>query len=243
MLAESGSIEMPRNGRMVALLRRTFQRFCGPLLQAWYWRYYSVGRLWRWRGLVIEIWPGVFAPGPSGSTAFTLDFLSEQPLGGKVVAEVGCGTGALSLQAARQGATVFAADINPLAVSNCRANAERNRLAVDARVGNLLEPFAGIGVEIVLVSPPFYPKDPGSLTEAAWYCGAGHSYFHQFFAQLAAPEFRHCQTLMNLSEDCDVSAILGIARGFGLGSNLVRARRLWGEWFYVFELRHVGMSG
>lgn len=237
MPVDETTVQFPNSGRLFRSLRHRVLRLISPPLKHWYWRRYAAKRLWRWRDLEIEVWPSVFAPGLTGSTAFTLDYIRHQELDGLVVAEVGCGTGVLGILAALRGGRVHAADINPRAVANCRANAARNGVSMEVGEGSFLEPFTSLAPDLILVSPPYYPKDPSDLAEAAWYCGEGHSYFQQFFAQLALPAFSKARTLMNLSEDCDLETILAIARQHRLAANLAHAKRIWGEWFYILEFR------
>jgi release factor glutamine methyltransferase len=231
------NLDIPGSGRIWRFARRRLLGLVSPALQRWAQRHYATERIWRYDGLEFAVWPGVFPPGPTLSTAFTLGYLGRQDLEGAVVAEVGCGTGALGIFAARKGAKVHACDINPLAVANTNANGLRNGCTIDAIKGNLLEPFVGLSPDLILITPPYYPKDPKDLVEAAWFCGIGHSYFHALFTQLGQPEFAGSRTLMNLSEDCDIETILAIARLHGLSAEVAHARRVWGEWLYIFAMR------
>jgi release factor glutamine methyltransferase len=86
---------------------------------------------------------GVFSPAVFDDTFFYAEALPV-PVGGSVL-EVGCGTGFIALTAAKKGAaTVLATDINPAAVDNCRANAEKHSLSnvVTARVSDVFSAVA-----------------------------------------------------------------------------------------------------
>jgi ribosomal protein L11 methyltransferase len=68
------------------------------------------------------------------------EFAGSRGLDGARVLDVGCGSGILSIAAARLGArAVVAIDVDPIAVEATRANARRNRLAgqIDTRQGSL----------------------------------------------------------------------------------------------------------
>jgi ribosomal protein L11 methyltransferase len=84
--------------------------------------------------VVVPIDPGrVFGHGAHPTTRLVLEELDRRVSGGQRVLDVGCGSGVLAVAAARLGAsTVTAIDIDPDAVDVTRANAERNRVAVDA---------------------------------------------------------------------------------------------------------------
>jgi len=63
---------------------------------------------------------------------------------GKAFLEIGCGTGVISVVAARHGAArVVAADVNPHAVANTRLNVERHGLTdiIAIRQGDLFDPI------------------------------------------------------------------------------------------------------
>jgi ribosomal protein L11 methyltransferase len=79
--------------------------------------------------LVLE--PGrAFGTGLHETTALVAEVLAGEPLGGKRVLDVGCGSGILSLTALKMGAAFArAVDVDPEAVAVTRENAERNGLA------------------------------------------------------------------------------------------------------------------
>jgi methylase of polypeptide subunit release factors len=81
---------------------------------------------------------GVFSPTVFNDTFFYAEALPV-PVGGAVL-EVGCGTGFIALTVAKKGAgSVLATDINPSAVANCKANAEKHNLSdvVTARISDV----------------------------------------------------------------------------------------------------------
>lgn len=76
--------------------------------------------------------------------------------------EVGCGTGYVSLIAAKAGATVTCTDANPYAVSLATHNAKQNGLALKAIETDLLAGVPG-PFDIVAFNPPYLPTGPGDL--------------------------------------------------------------------------------
>jgi ribosomal protein L11 methyltransferase len=108
--------------------------------------------------IVLDIDPGrVFGHGGHPTTRLLLEELSERIVGGESVLDVGCGSGVLSIAAARLGAgRVVAIDIDPDAVSVTLANAESNGVAVEASttplaaiVANFDVVLANIGADVL----------------------------------------------------------------------------------------------
>jgi SAM-dependent methyltransferase len=106
-----------------------------------------------WKGrtgpFTIEVNPGVFAPSHTSRTI--AEALEIEPT--DTVIDVGCGSGVLSLVAARLGAArVIGCDISPEAIQVARRNAERLGVAdrVEFRVGSLLEPCRGEHADVII---------------------------------------------------------------------------------------------
>jgi len=108
--------------------------------------------------VVIALDPGMaFGTGLHPTTRLCLAALDELSAGGRVVddrvLDVGCGSGILSIAAARLGArSVLGVDTDPIAVEATTANAGRNRLArrVRARLGSM--PSGGGPFDLVLAN-------------------------------------------------------------------------------------------
>lgn len=93
--------------------------------------------------IVIELDPGLaFGTGTHETTRLCLEFLEEHVRKGMRVLDIGCGSGILSLAAAKLGASeVIGVDFDADAVAVARANIEKNREKETCRVihGDLLE--------------------------------------------------------------------------------------------------------
>ncbi|RYG37805.1 50S ribosomal protein L11 methyltransferase [bacterium] len=96
--------------------------------------------------LVIVLDPGqAFGTGDHPTTRLCLELLEETDIEGLDVADVGCGSGILSIGAVMLGAkSVVANDIDPVAVEVAKENAARNNIEVDWSVG---EGIAGLYAE------------------------------------------------------------------------------------------------
>ena len=134
-------------------------------------------------GFTLCVQPGVFHPKLFKTTKAFGRFLSTQALSGKRVLEMGCGSGLLSLIAARQGGKVTAVDVNPAAVSCTRFNALLNGLEceIDCAESDLFRKVSDrSGFDLIMWSPPFYPRNPSDMAERAWYSGEGYSVIRDF---------------------------------------------------------------
>jgi release factor glutamine methyltransferase len=73
--------------------------------------------------------------------------------------DIGAGSGAISVTLAAEAPAwrVCAGDISPGALAVAARNAGRHGAAVDFRLGDLLEPFAGMETDILVSNPPYIP--------------------------------------------------------------------------------------
>ena len=214
------------------LLRPIIFRIVKPLL----WRYLSRERGYRYRDIRMTIRPGVFHPGFFFSTRLLLDFLAQHDLSGKTLLELGAGSGLIAIHSARRGARVTASDINPAAVQSIRENAAANRAELMVVESDLFANIARQRFDYIIINPPYYPQDPASESEYAWFCGAEFEYFRALFPQLGNYCDAQSQVLMILSEDCRIDTIREIAAGSQMQLEEIFRKRVWGEWNFIFKI-------
>ena len=131
-------------------------------------------------GLREILWEGRSGPFPLllGNRVFPPTHTSREVAAGMVVnpgdtvIDVGCGSGVLSIVAARLGAeAVFGTDLNQESVSFARLNAVRLELAdrVATRLGSLFEPLSGLRANVVIGDVSGIPDE--IATESDWFPG------------------------------------------------------------------------
>ena len=192
-------------------------------------------RSYSYKNLQIEMEPGVFHPKYFDSSKMILDWIETHDLAGKTIIEVGCGSGIASLRAAQKGANVWAIDINPKAIELLKKNAESNGVQLKALESDLFAQVDDTTFDFVLINPPFYPKNPTTDAEKAWFCGAGFEYFHALFDQLKKRNISS-GIFMTLSDDCDLERIRSIAKEQGYEFKLIKTKKSFFEKNFLFEI-------
>lgn len=168
--------------------------------------------------------PGVYRP--QGDTHLLAEALalSGIPAGGSAL-DIGTGTGAMAIAAARAGAAeVTAVDVSRRAVWTARANAALRGVPVRVLRGDALDVVAGRRFDLVLSNPPYVPapSDSARGRARAWDAGPdGRAMVDRICA--AAPDLLAPDgvLLMVHSALCDVDATLSALRDGGLKAAVV----------------------
>ncbi|MEU3449896.1 HemK2/MTQ2 family protein methyltransferase [Streptomyces thermolilacinus] len=128
----------------------------------------------RLAGGALRLAPGVYAP--QSDTFLLRDAIEREELPpGAEVLDVGTGSGALALAAARRGARVTAIDRSRRAVLTARLHAALAGQRVRVLRGDLLEPAAGRRYDLIVCNPPYVPsprkRPPRRGAAVAWDAG------------------------------------------------------------------------
>jgi release factor glutamine methyltransferase len=206
---------------MNTIIRNIVKQTYQPLLV----KYLSASRQYRYGGLLLDVPPEVFHPGFFTSTGFLLRYLVLMDLKAQSLLDLGAGTGIIAIAAAKQQAIVTATDINPIAVQCIAANGQRNNVALRIYESDLFDAIPASTFDVIAINPPYYRKDPRSMKEHAWYCGANGEYFRKLFQQLPAFIHEGTQVLMTVCDGADSAMIHRMACESGFLLTCIRKRQ------------------
>ena len=202
-------------------LRKFFKQsvsfFLIPIIR-WYLR---KERQYQYKGILVNVLPGIFHPGLFPSTGFLLHHIENQNLKGKTLLELGCGTGLISVIAAKQGAVVTACDLNEKAVATGLQNANLNKVSVAVFQSDLFQSIPAQAFDWIVINPPYYAKPAHNDEELAWNCGENFEYFRKLFSTLGAYIHRDSTVIMVLTLGCDISSIQKIGSEFNFVFDLI----------------------
>lgn len=187
-------------------------------------------------GVPIVVLPDVFNPKLLRSGAFLcaqLDRPDLLPKGARVL-DLGCGSGAGGLVAARHASQVVAVDISPSAVRCTRINALLNNLILDVRQGDLFAPVQDEQFDVVLFNPPFYRGTPTDALDHAW---RSPDLAERFAVELSHHLRPRGHALLVLSSDGDSGAFLVALEQAGFTHSVVARRDFINEVMAVHRVR------
>jgi release factor glutamine methyltransferase len=180
--------------------------------------------------------PGVFNPKLLRTGEFfasQLDSRVIQPT--TAVLDMGTGSGASAMFAARRARRVVAVDINPAAVRCARINVLMNHLEhkVEVRQGDLFAAVAGEKFDLILFNPPFLRGTPRNDRDRAW---RSEDVPERFAAGLREHLNPGGCALVLLSSFGDASMFLRQFEHHGFGVSRFAQRRFVGETVVIFRL-------
>ncbi|OGS42224.1 MAG: hypothetical protein A3K67_02485 [Euryarchaeota archaeon RBG_16_62_10] len=180
---------------------------------------------------------------PSDDSFLLLESVEVRP--GQEFLEVGCGTGIVSLHAAKAGARVTAADISPHAVECTRRNAAKNGLKMRVLESDLFEKVSG-NFDVIAFNPPYLPGETRSTSwvERAWSGGSeGSETTVRFMEQAWAHMSPGARAYLILSS---VGGLLSVLQAASerYSSELIEERHMFFESIYAyrFALKSSGAS-
>jgi release factor glutamine methyltransferase len=184
-------------------------------------------------GLPIVVLPDVFNPKLLRSGEFLVQQLGRLQAGCRVL-DLGSGSGAAGVVAAKRGAHVVAVDINPAAVRCTRVNALLNDVALDTRQGDLFAPVQGERFDVVLFNPPYYRGAPRDALDHAW---RSPDVIERFSRELADHLTPTGLALLVLSSDGEHAAFLDALGVNGFTASPVAERDFRNEQMTVYKVQ------
>lgn len=225
------------------MMRKYLKYFSSLFLVPFTRWYLHKERKFTYDDIQIVVKPGVFHPGMFYSTKFLLSYLESQTLSGKSLIEVGCGSGLISIWAAKQKAHVTAIDISKLAIENSSVNAQKNAVYLNIHESDLFKSVERQIFDWIVINPPYYAKEPKTESDFAWYCGTNFEYFESLFRQLPEYSNQHTKTVMVLTKGCDLDSIFSIGKKNGFDFELIQEKEvLFDEKDYLFLVKKSNSS-
>lgn len=199
-------------------------------------RKYTSVMLEQVEGIPLVVLPDVFNPKLLRSGELLVQQLSRADLlpSGTRVLDLGCGSGAAGVAAARRGCQVVAVDINPSAVRCTRINGLLNQVDLDIRQGDLFGPVTGERFDVILFNPPYYRGVPLDALDHAW---RSPDVIERFSQQLADHLLPGGHGLLVLSSDGDGAAFVRALERNAFVCDVVARRDFINELMWVYRVR------
>jgi release factor glutamine methyltransferase len=224
-------------GVLATAVRRTLYRFYLWMRHRVLSRRYRRLVLERLDGVPLLVLPDVFNPVLFRTGAILARAAADVAAGSSGIdrraLDMGTGSGAGAVFAARQGFHVVAVDVNPAAVRCARLNALMNGLEarVDVREGDLFAPVRGERFDLVLFNPPFFRGTPRDALDQAW---RSPDAVERFAAGLPEHLTAEGRALIVLSTDGEERRALDALHGAGLRTDVVSRQDLGNEVVTVY---------
>jgi len=215
-------------------MRQFIKKITHPFLKLGLQLYYFKPKKYCYEGICVKVHPDVFPPHLTLSTKILLDFIKPLQLTNKSFLELGCGSGIISILAAKKQANVISTDINTTALSFLKEAAQKNQVALSIIESDLFENLNGYTFDYIIINPPYYPKKPKNTKEKAWFCGENFEYFEQLFKQINT-KVTYQNAYMILSEDCEIDKIKDIALKNKITLETVLEKKVLSEKNYIFK--------
>ncbi len=204
-------------------------------LTRWYLR---KERTYTYHGTTVTVLPGVFHPGLFYSTKFLIDYLQDKPVTSKSLLELGCGTGLISIIAAKSGAVVTATDLSSKAIENIKHNTTRNGVNIRIIHSDLFKAIEKETFDWIIINPPYYVGTASDEEQLAWYAGEDFDYFRRLFKSLGDYSHKTTEIIMVLTKGSDVSKISDIGNENGLELELVKEKKVFfDEKDFLYRIR------
>jgi release factor glutamine methyltransferase len=161
---------------------------------------------------------------------------SMQDLDGKLVLDMGCGSGIVSIFAANRGAVCLAVDKNHASVECTIENANINGMSKKIRVkqSNLFEKLSTQEkFDFIFINPPYYEKEPLNDFEMAFNAGSDYRVIREFIAESKEYLKENGIIYLIISSDLELHLIAKMFFESGFSFNLLQLKKKFLETFYI----------
>jgi release factor glutamine methyltransferase len=165
-----------------------------------------------------------------------------QPLQGKSLLELGCGTGLISVLTAKAGARVSSSDLSSQAIENAKVNAARNHVDCEIVQADLFDNLPSKQYDWIIINPPYYARTPKNEQDLAWYCGEDFDYFRRLFSGLKDHMRSGTNAIMVLSSDTEQQNIFLIGQQSGYQFELILERHFLFERNFLYRITMVNSA-
>lgn len=181
---------------------------------------------WVSEGVLLVRPPGVYRA--DSDTSLLINVLREGGYAvGRRVLDIGTGTGALALSAARAGAaSVTAVDLSLRSVAAAWFNTRLHRVPCTVHHGDLFKPVAGERFDLILANPPYVPADTNTIPRhriaRCWDAGVdGRAVLDRICTEGPALLAPSGMMLLVHSAVCDDDVTLGLLADAGLHAEVL----------------------
>ena len=153
---------------------------------------------------------------------------------GKVVLDMGTGSGIQAITAALSGAKeVWAADVNPVAVECAKENAAKNKAKINVVESNLFEKVPEKKFDLIVFNPPYLPSD-GMNDDLRWSGGLeGVEIILEFFSRVGAFMSKSAEVLFIYSSHANPERLKRALADWGFKLKIVSKKHIFFEDIYL----------
>jgi len=223
-------------------LKNIIKYITGKTVQPLIAKYLSKQRVYRYKGIRLQVPSQVFHPAFFFSTRLLLQYIDRLDLAKKTFLELGAGSGLIAFNAAKKGALVTATDISLTAVEFLKINQNTNNIPLQVIASDLFNDIPRQHFDIIAINPPYYKKNPETENDYAWYCGEDSSYFTLLFKNLGCYINDSSEVYMILCDGCDIELIKVIAAQYNFHFELMKTKKNIVETNYIFKIKTTGLQ-
>jgi len=186
------------------------------------------------------VYPTVFNPKDYYSSVIIAEFISGLiNINEKLLLDMGCGSGIISIFAASSGAICTAVDKNPESVKCAKHNAVQNKLEdkiLTVESNLFFELKENLSFDIITFNPPYYKGEPANDFEMAFKGGENLETIKVFFEN--ADKYLNDNGIIYLitSSDSNLSLTEEIIKTNNFKFEVVLRKKRFCETFYIYKI-------